>query len=183
MSEFRLASSPNNLFITELVSPTNIIVLSSNNSITSIILGKDRSPPTQQFNVLDDGPDGFLSVPNNRSLVSTTNATLQPDKFGMDFWESLEGQLVTIPKPFATAFQNNFGEFWVRGDWKVTGKNSRGGLTVTFGKVLVIDFLFSYLTLLILEVRMALPTVTQRLSSSVLLSTRPRILKLLLVSD
>ncbi|PPQ91687.1 hypothetical protein CVT25_012900 [Psilocybe cyanescens] len=133
VSEFRSASSPNNLFITELVSPTNITVLSSNNSINPVILGKDRSPPTQQFNALDNGPDGFLSVPNNRSLVSTTNATLQPDKFGMDFWESLEGQLVTIPKPIATAFQNNFGEFWVHGDWKVTGKNSRGGLTITFG--------------------------------------------------
>ncbi|KAH9480454.1 hypothetical protein JR316_0007054 [Psilocybe cubensis] len=133
VSEFRLASSPNNLFITELESPSNITVLSSNNTVTPVILGRDRSPPTQQFNVLDSGADGFLSVPNNRSLVSTTNATLQPDKFGMDFWESLEGQLVTIPKPFATAFQNNFGEFWVRGDWKVTGKNSRGGLTINFG--------------------------------------------------
>ncbi|KAF9554721.1 DNase I-like protein [Agrocybe pediades] len=133
VSEFRSASSPNNLFMTELESPTNITVLSSNNTITPLVLGKDRSPPTQKFSALDTGADGFLSVPNNRSLISTTNATLQPDLYGMDFWESLEGQLVTIPKPIATAFQNNFGEFWVYGDWKTTGKNSRGGLSINFG--------------------------------------------------
>jgi hypothetical protein len=27
-----------------------------------------------------------------------------------------------------------FGEFWVHGDWPVTGKNARGGLTLTFGE-------------------------------------------------
>ncbi|KAF8964437.1 Endonuclease/exonuclease/phosphatase [Flammula alnicola] len=133
VSEFRSSSSPNNLFTTELDSPTNITVLSSNNTVTPVVLGKDRSPPTQQFSALDVGPDGFLSVPNNSSRIDSVNATLQPDKFGMDFWESLEGQLVTIPKPIATAFQNSFGEFWVYGDWNTTGKNSRGGLSITFG--------------------------------------------------
>ncbi|KDR82750.1 hypothetical protein GALMADRAFT_238259 [Galerina marginata CBS 339.88] len=133
VSEFRSATSPNNLFMTELQSPSNIVVLSSNNTVTPLILGRDRSPPTQLFSALDAGPDGFLSVPNNNSLISAVNATLQPDKYGMDFWESLEGQLVTIRKPIATDFQNNFGEFWVYGDWKVTGKNSRGGITITFG--------------------------------------------------
>ncbi|CAA7261339.1 unnamed protein product [Cyclocybe aegerita] len=133
VSEFRSATSPNNLFMTEIVSPTDVVVLSSNNTLTPLILGKDRSPPTRLLNALDVGPDGFLSAPNNSSLISTTNATLEPDKFGMDFWESLEGQLVTIPRPTATGFRNNFGEFWVYGDWKVTGKNSRGGLTINFG--------------------------------------------------
>ncbi|KDR77188.1 hypothetical protein GALMADRAFT_225318 [Galerina marginata CBS 339.88] len=133
VAEFRTATSPDNLFGTEFDSPTSIKVLSSNNTLTPVILGKDRSPPTQLFSAQDAGPDGFLSVPNNSSLISTVNATLQPDKYGMDFWESLEGQLVTIPKPISTEFQNSFGEFWVYGDWPVTGKNSRGGLTITFG--------------------------------------------------
>ena len=134
VAEFRTASSPNNLFQTELDAPANIIVISSNNTVTPLILGKDRSPPTQLFSALDVGSDGFLSVPNNSSRIEADNATLRPDKYGMDFWESLESQLVTIPKPTATAFQNNFGEFWVYGDWNITGKNSRGGISITFGE-------------------------------------------------
>lgn len=64
------------------------------------------------------------------------NAELQPDQFGLDFWESLEGQIVTIPKAVATNFENQFGEFWVYGDWPVTGKNGRGGISITFGMAL-----------------------------------------------
>ncbi|KAJ7601134.1 Endonuclease/exonuclease/phosphatase [Mycena floridula] len=133
VAEFRSSTSPNNLFSTELTSPTNIVVLSSNNTLTPVVLGVDRSPPTQQLSALDVGPDGFLAVPNNSSLISTVNATLQPDKYGMDFWESLEGQLVTVPSPVAIDFQNSFGEFWALGSWPATGRNSRGGLTITFG--------------------------------------------------
>lgn len=140
VAEFRSASAPNNLFLTEIESPADIVVLSSNNTVTPLILGKDRSPPTQQLSALDIGPDGFLSAPNNVSRVESVNATLQPDKFGMDFWESLEGRLVTVRKPIAIDFQNNFGEFWVYGDWHVTGKNSRGGLTITFGANILYSF-------------------------------------------
>ena len=134
MAEFRSSSDPDNLFSTEIESPTNITVISSNNTVKPLILGKDRSPPTQALSALDKGPDGWLSVPNNQSRVDTVNATLQPAKFGMDFWSSLEGVLVTVPKPVALEFENSFGEFWVYGDWKVTGKNKRGGLTITFGE-------------------------------------------------
>jgi hypothetical protein len=133
VSEFRSSSNPGYLYMTEITSPTNITVASSGNVVTPVILGKDRSPPTQLYNALDVGPDGWLTVPNNASLVSAVNATLEPTKYGMDFWESLEGQLVTIPAPTAAAFQNNYGEFWVYGAWKTTGKNARGGLTITFG--------------------------------------------------
>jgi hypothetical protein len=85
VTEFRSTSSPNDLFMTELEAPTNITVISSNNTVTPLILGKDRSPPTQLFSALDVGRDGFLSVPNNRSRIEVVNPTLQPDKYGMDF--------------------------------------------------------------------------------------------------
>jgi hypothetical protein len=134
VTEFRSSSSPNNLFVTELNSPTGITVLSSNNTVNPVILGKDRSPPTQQLSALDHGPDGFLSVPANTSQIDKVNATLEPDKYGLDFWESLEGQLVIVPSPVAIDFPNSFGEIWVYGDWAVTGKNSRGGLTMTTGQ-------------------------------------------------
>ncbi|KAF5339002.1 hypothetical protein D9611_008738 [Ephemerocybe angulata] len=133
VAEFRSNSNPNYLFLTELTSPTNVVRLSSNNTITPVVLGKDRSPPTQYLSSLDTGADGFLSVPNNSTRIEEVNANLQPEKYGLDFWESLEGQLVTIPKPTALGFQNNYGEFWVHGDWAVTGKNKRGGLTLNFG--------------------------------------------------
>ncbi|KAF4577133.1 hypothetical protein EYR36_005120 [Pleurotus pulmonarius] len=133
VAEFRSNGSPNDLTITEIDNPANIEVASHNNAVEPVIIGRDRSPPTQQLSALDTGGDGFLAVPNNSSRIDVTDATLQPDKFGMDFWESLEGQLVTIPNPVALDFPNSFGEIWVRGDWAVTGLNSRGGLTITLG--------------------------------------------------
>lgn len=66
-----------------------------NNTITPLILGKDRSPPTEQFSSLDVGRDGWLSVPNNQSRIDTVNGTLQV-KFGLDFWASLVGQIVSV---------------------------------------------------------------------------------------
>lgn len=135
VAEFRSSGSPNNLFITEIQSPANITVLSSNNTVPPLVLGKrgTRRPPTQALSSLDAGRDGWLSAPNNISLVEVANKTLQPDKYGLDFWASLEGQLVTVTNPTAIDFENNFGEFWVHGDWKVTGENGRGGLTITVG--------------------------------------------------
>ncbi|KAI9058193.1 DNase I-like protein [Trametes sanguinea] len=135
VAEFRSNSDPNNLFVTEIDSPHAITVLSTNNTVAPLVLGPNsRSPPTQKLSALDKGADSWLSVPNNQSLVEATNATLRPDEFGMDFWSSLEGRLVTVRAPVALDFENDFGEFWVRGgDWQVTGKNGRGGLTITIG--------------------------------------------------
>lgn len=137
VQEFRSSTAPDDLSTTELGSPANITVLSSNNTFHPIVLGKDRKPPTHLFSALDVGRDGFLSQPNNVSRVDVVNPELRPDRYGLDFWESLEGQIVTIRKPTATNFENQFGEFWVYGDWPVTGKNGRGGLSITFGTVLL----------------------------------------------
>lgn len=113
--------------------------MSTNNTITPLVLGKDLSPPLLELSALDTGDDGWLSVPNNSSQQETVNATLQPEKYGLDFWESLEGQLVTIPGPIALNFENQYGEFWVHGDWEVSGKNARGGLTITKGRALTFN--------------------------------------------
>ncbi|KAG8751010.1 hypothetical protein FRC14_008215, partial [Serendipita sp. 396] len=130
VQEYR--SSVDYLFLTEITSPTNITKLSSGNAVTPIVIGAEGlHPPTQQFTSLDVG--GPLSVPNNVTQVSTANPTLQPDKYGFDFWEGLSGQLVKITKPTAIAYPNSFKDFWVRGDWPVTGLNQRGGLTITTG--------------------------------------------------
>ena len=133
VQDFRSSSDPTFIRDTELDSPTDIKVISTGHTVKPVILGVDRTPPTLKYSALDVGPDGFLSVPNNQSQIDTVNATLQPTEFGIDFWASLEGQLVTIPKPVSIAFQNSHGEFWVRGDWPATSVNSRGGLTITIG--------------------------------------------------
>ncbi|KZT19529.1 DNase I-like protein [Neolentinus lepideus HHB14362 ss-1] len=133
--EYRSSFKPNDLFLTQLSTPSSLMVLSSGNTIKPVVLGVDRSPPTQQLSALDltGDLDGYLSVPNNQSQLEVSNATLQPDLFGLDFWESLEGQLVVVNKPTALNYPTRFNELWVHGDWPVTGKNKRGGLTVTFG--------------------------------------------------
>lgn len=138
VQEFRPDTSSDDLFATRITSATNIVVESSHNTFSIIVLGKDRSPPTQHLSALDTGLEGFLSKPNNVSLVGVVDAQLQPDLYGLDFWESLEGQIVTIPRPIATNFENKFGEFWVYGDWLITGMNGRGGITITFGSVVLL---------------------------------------------
>lgn len=119
------------LSVTEIDSPTNITVLSHNNTVKPLVVGQKRKPPTGQYSALDH--DNFFSVPNNVSQIEAVNATLQPDKFGIDFWESLEGQLITVEHPTVIDFENDFGEIWVYGDWPVLNKNSRGGLTIVTG--------------------------------------------------
>ncbi|QRW27066.1 endonuclease/exonuclease/phosphatase family protein [Rhizoctonia solani] len=127
---YRAAADTDNIFLTELTSPTNITVLSSNNTVTPIVIGKDRpGPPTEQYTSLDGG--NVFGFPNNQSQLSTSNITLQPAVYGLDYWQSLVGTLVTVRSPVALGFPNTYGDFWTHGDWKVTGKNKRGGLTIT----------------------------------------------------
>ncbi|KAG7447104.1 uncharacterized protein BT62DRAFT_980246 [Guyanagaster necrorhizus] len=131
VAEYR--SESNYLYLTEISSPSSIKVLSSNDTVDPIVIRIDRVPPTQHLSSLDVGADGWLSVPNNQSLLSISNPSLQPDVYGMDFWQSLDGQLVQINNPVSVNFENSYGEFWVYGNWNVTGLNGRGGLTITFG--------------------------------------------------
>lgn len=129
---YRAAADTDNIYLTELTSPANITVLSSGNSVNPVVIGADRpGPPTEQYTSLDGG--NVFGVPNNQSQLSTANLTLQPAAYGLDYWQSLVGTLVTVRSPIALGFPNTYGDFWTHGDWKVTGKNKRGGLTITSG--------------------------------------------------
>lgn len=122
----------NNAYITlnEITNPANVRVLGNNTTVTPLVLGSGKLlPPTEQYSVLDDGD--VFGVPNNRSLVTVANPTLNPAEYGLDFWESLLGELVTVKSPIAVSKPNNFGDTWVTGTWPVTGRNKRGGLTLT----------------------------------------------------
>ena len=128
VTEYR--SSATYLYQTELTVPKNITVISSGNKVKPIVIGQDLLvyPPTEQFSSLDNGD--VYSLPNNQSLVSVANPDLQPLVFGMDFWESLSGELVTVKKPAAITNSNQYGDVWVVGSWRTSGRNKRGGLTM-----------------------------------------------------
>jgi hypothetical protein len=119
VTEYR--SSKDYLYLTEIINPSNIRVVSSGNEVkavvisskTSGIIGKrDVQPPREQFSGLDNGD--VFAVPNNQSLISQTNPRLEPNLYGMDFWESLSGELVTIKGVTALGRSaNTFGDQWV----------------------------------------------------------------------
>ncbi|PYH47039.1 endonuclease/exonuclease/phosphatase family protein [Aspergillus saccharolyticus JOP 1030-1] len=115
VTEYRSSSSY--VYSAEIESATDIEVVSIDNTVTPIVIGKNGiSPPTEQFTYLDKG-DAF-SLPGNSSQVSTVNPILNTTAYGMDFWQ-------TISKA------NSYGDTWVVGDWTVSGSNARGGLTMT----------------------------------------------------
>jgi hypothetical protein len=116
------------VYLTELTNPILESIVSSGATVKPLVIGKDTvKPPTEQFSSLDNG--FVFGVPNNVSQISVANPTLEPKKYGMDFWESLSGELVTVRKPTALNKPSKYGDTWVVGDWRVTGENKRGGLT------------------------------------------------------
>ncbi|KAH0141556.1 DNase I-like protein, partial [Aureobasidium melanogenum] len=126
VTEYR--SSKAYVYLTEIINPKLVREVSSGTAVTPLVIGKDTiNPPTKAFSALDNGD--VFGVPNNVSLISVANPTLIPRNYGMDFWESLSGELVTVKGAHALTKPNNYGDTWVVGDWKVTGLNSRGGLT------------------------------------------------------
>ncbi len=72
-------------------------------------------------------------MPNAASTVSGANPKLDPTAYGLDFWESLVGELVTVKDAYLTSRPNQYGDVWVRGDWAVTGVNGHGGVTMLDG--------------------------------------------------
>lgn len=118
------------IYLTEITSPKNVQVLSSGNTVTPLVIGKDTlSPPTVQYTSLDGGD--IYGLPNGVANISVVNPVLDPTQYGLDFWESLSGELVTIKKPQAIKTPNKYGDTWVVGDWATTGRNKHSGLTMS----------------------------------------------------
>lgn len=123
-------ASPDNLFLTEIVSPQLVTIESSDNPVQPVEISSDNLiPPGEQYSLLDGGD--VFGVPNNISLISDENPELRPDEYGMDFWESLTGELVILKNTRALSRPNRFGDTWVVGDWNPSGLNDRGGLTMS----------------------------------------------------
>ncbi|TRX94620.1 hypothetical protein FHL15_004392 [Xylaria flabelliformis] len=117
------------IYLTEITAAKVRTVLEHNRTFAPIALGTQRSPPTKLLSSLDGGD--VFKVPNNQSLISVVNPILEPNKYGLDFWESLTGEIVTIKHPRAVGRPNQYGDTWVIGDWATTGGNERVGLTLS----------------------------------------------------
>ncbi|GKT86283.1 LOW QUALITY PROTEIN: endonuclease/exonuclease/phosphatase family protein [Colletotrichum tofieldiae] len=110
--------------------PKNVVVVSKGNEVVPLVIGVDTlPPPTEQYTSLDGGD--IYAVPNAVANISTENPVLDPKLYGLDFWESLSGELVTVRNPVAVTRPNQYGDTWVIGDWPATGRNSHGGITMT----------------------------------------------------
>ncbi|KAH8757286.1 Endonuclease/exonuclease/phosphatase-like protein [Diaporthe sp. PMI_573] len=129
VTEYR-SSGSTYLYLTELTSPTNVVVVSSNNTVTPLVIGEDTlNPPTEQFSSLDGGD--VYAIPNAVANISSVNPVLDPASYGLDFWESLSAELVTIKNVTVISRPNSYGETWVTGGWPATGRSARGSLTMT----------------------------------------------------
>jgi uncharacterized protein len=113
-------ASSGDLSLTEITSLTDQTVLSVGNDLpTAVIIGNlangaDRAPPL--VNIGDD----------------ETSGTYDPANHGIDFWESLEGMLVTLQDVHTVSPQRtSFGEVMVTMDvGDNPSQNSHGGLTI-----------------------------------------------------
>lgn len=111
-------SNSGNLSTTQLTGPVISRISSGNALPSAIILGNGgRAAPTE---IIDD--DNF--------------AQFDPASDGIDFYESLEGMLVTVPSPLVVAPTTDNGEIFTVADngANATGLSARGAL-VTRGSV------------------------------------------------
>lgn len=121
VDEFRPGGSGGfeNLTTTEIVSPT-VTVLDSGNELPTVRIGVDRKPPTR---VIDD---------DSTTSAEAADARFDPRHDGIDFWESLEGQRLTVVRAVAVGPTNGFGEIAVISEKQRDAgvRTSRGGILV-----------------------------------------------------
>lgn len=129
VSEFRPASSPTSLTLTELVAPFTVTKESSGNALPApIVIGTGgRVPPAA---VIEDDAGLTRDV--------ETSGVFDPAQDGVDFYESLEGMLVQVNDAVVVGPRSDFGsnhEIPVVGD---NGANAslmtpRGGIIIRPG--------------------------------------------------
>lgn len=105
-----------NLSTTQLGSNPEITVLSSGNELPEAVILGANGRPLSSKNIEDDNFTSF-----------------DPETDGIDFWESLEGMLVTAPQPVAVSGTSRFDEIFVAvdGGADATGTSDRGTLNIS----------------------------------------------------
>lgn len=108
--------SSGNLSTTEITNPTMTLIQEDYGTITPLVIG--------EAGVLPPSED-----------IWSSDEAFDPGHEGQDFWESLEGMLVTVANPIVTGPTNGFGEVYVVAESGngATGMTSRGGIRVSEG--------------------------------------------------
>ncbi|MEO1028725.1 MAG: hypothetical protein AAFX02_06660, partial [Pseudomonadota bacterium] len=85
---------------------TSLIVNSSGNALpaATIIGAAGRLPPTEVAVSADETPVNLQNAADDATNI------FDPENDGLDFFESLEGMLVTVDNPTVVAATNGFGE-------------------------------------------------------------------------
>lgn len=116
-----------NLSITQLTNTVATELSTGNDLPEAVIVGEaGRMPPT----------DVVISADETPVNLQEEAGTINPDVDGIDFYESLEGMLVTVANPVTISATNGFDETWLVADEgaNVTspsgGLNDRGGLII-----------------------------------------------------
>lgn len=126
--EFRPGSNADNLTTTE-ISATGAAGgwtrISAGNALPdAFVIGSGFLPPT--------------AIAPNAGNVETSGHVLQPTRYAMDFYESLEGMRVALPSAVAVAPRNTFGEVAVVASAQLgaagTITSPRGGVVVGPGQ-------------------------------------------------
>lgn len=84
------ASDDTYLHLTELTYPSNITVLSSNNDVKPVVLGRDRTPPGSRIYFKDQFQ---LDAPID---VEAIDKKMKEKDQGLDFWERCASFRVTL---------------------------------------------------------------------------------------
>ena len=120
--EFRPGgTSSSNLTTTEITTPTIVVDSHGNTLPAAIVIGTDRTPPTNVIE--DDAASGDVE----------TSGTFDPASDGLDFWESLEGMRVDLGSVVVVGPSNSFGEISVLANDGIgaTGRSARGGVILS----------------------------------------------------
>jgi predicted extracellular nuclease len=107
-------SSSGNLSLTEFYRPEMTVDSSGNSLPAPVVIGRSgRLPPSE---VIDD---------DSLSLFD-------PESDGIDFYETVEGMLVTLEDAVAVSPTNRYGEIFtlVNQGADASGRNARGGITI-----------------------------------------------------
>ncbi|KAJ3177048.1 hypothetical protein HDU85_006451 [Gaertneriomyces sp. JEL0708] len=132
--EYSDKGSPNDLSLTEISFVTNITVVGTNVPVEPLQIGPDsRAPPTTYiFHPQHDGPLADRIPPTSASYFESNYTSLDVGNKGLDFYESLEGMLVTIKNPVVTG-QPFSGQLYVLPDGGkgATSRNAAGSVTMT----------------------------------------------------
>ncbi len=132
------SAATGNLSTTRINDIVEIERVSSGNPLPgAVILGQNgRTPPTEIIEDLqfEGNPEVFADNVDDYSTDGADGSfgDFDPANDGLDFYESLEGMLVTVKNAIALSGSNRFGEVFVAADngADVTGGNARGGVTI-----------------------------------------------------